>query len=65
MGMFEKAEQEYHDLMNKRDIIEKDKQKIQEVIKELDRKKNETLDATWRKVNSTPLSLSLSRLLFC
>jgi len=50
MGMFEKAEQEYQDLMKKRNIIEKDKQKIEEVIVELDRKKNEALETTWRKV---------------
>jgi len=37
--MYEKAEQEYQDLMKKRNIIEKDKKKIEEVIVELDRKK--------------------------
>mmetsp|Transcript_15898 Transcript_15898/g.31167 ORF Transcript_15898/g.31167 Transcript_15898/m.31167 type:complete len:1174 (+) Transcript_15898:40-3561(+) len=50
MGMFEKAEQEYQDLMKKKEIIEKDKQKIEEVILELDRKKNEVLETTWKKV---------------
>jgi hypothetical protein len=50
LGMFEKAEQEYHDLMKKKAIIEKDKAKIEEVIVELDRKKYEALESTWKKV---------------
>lgn len=52
MGMFEKAEQEYQDLLKKRDIIMKDKAKIEEVILELDRKKNETLENTFKKVTT-------------
>jgi structural maintenance of chromosome 2 len=51
MAMFEKAEQEYKDLLEKRDIIIKDKKKIEEVIKDLDKKKVETLRKTWAKVN--------------
>ncbi|KAG6623164.1 Structural maintenance of chromosomes protein [Phytophthora cinnamomi] len=51
MGMIEKAEQEYQGLMNKRHIIENDKEKITSVIKELDAKKNEALKTTWVKVN--------------
>ncbi|GLD91902.1 hypothetical protein PINS_up000435 [Pythium insidiosum] len=51
MGMIEKAEQEYQGLMNKRHIIENDKEKITTVIKELDAKKNEALQTTWVKVN--------------
>lgn len=50
MGMFEKAENEYQDLLHKKDIIQKDKSKIEEVIDELDRKKNEVLQSTWAKV---------------
>lgn len=50
MGMIEKAEQEYQGLMNKRHIIENDKEKITSVIKELDTKKNEALETTWVKV---------------
>lgn len=50
MGMFEKAEQEYQDLIKKRDIIEKDKRKIEETITELDRKKNQVLETTFHKV---------------
>lgn len=52
MGMFEKAEQEYEDLMKKRDIVMKDKNKIEEVIAELDQKKNETLENTFKKVTA-------------
>jgi len=51
MGMIEKAEQEYNDLMDKKTIIEKDKAKIQSVISELDTKKNEALQKTWERVN--------------
>lgn len=51
MSMFEKAEQEYQDLMQRKSIIENDKDKIEKVITELDAKKNETLKKTWAKVN--------------
>jgi len=51
MAMFEKAEQEYKDLLEKRDIILNDKQKIEHVIRDLDQKKGETLRRTWLKVN--------------
>eukprot|EP01083_Nonionella_stella_P026491 72962_1 len=51
LSMFEKAEQEYSNLVKKRRIVLNDKKKIQNVIKELDQKKNETLQATWEKVN--------------
>ncbi|MCO5554633.1 hypothetical protein L7F22_008165 [Adiantum nelumboides] len=49
--MFEKAEDEYNDLMSKKRIIENDKSKIHKVIDELDEKKKETLKVTWQKVN--------------
>nr|AFK40367.1 unknown [Lotus japonicus] len=52
MAMFEKAEDEYNDLMSKKNIIENDKSKIKKVIEELDEKKKETLNVTWTKVNS-------------
>ncbi|KAG6424906.1 hypothetical protein SASPL_115329 [Salvia splendens] len=42
MAMFEKAEDEYNDLLSKKNIIENDKSKIKMVIEELDEKK-ETL----------------------
>uniref|UniRef100_A0A0E0N6F4 Structural maintenance of chromosomes protein n=1 Tax=Oryza rufipogon TaxID=4529 RepID=A0A0E0N6F4_ORYRU len=51
MAMFEKAEDEYNDLMSKKNIIENDKSKIKTVIEELDEKKKETLKVTWLKVN--------------
>eukprot|EP00931_Biecheleriopsis_adriatica_P099773 TRINITY_DN744_c0_g2_i1.p1 TRINITY_DN744_c0_g2~~TRINITY_DN744_c0_g2_i1.p1 ORF type:complete len:1210 (-),score=407.19 TRINITY_DN744_c0_g2_i1:340-3969(-) len=51
MVMFEKAEQEYKDLLSKRDIILNDKCKIEQVIRDLDDKKCETLRRTWKKVN--------------
>ncbi|CAE6932945.1 SMC2-1, partial [Symbiodinium sp. KB8] len=40
MVMFEKAEQEYKDLLSRRDIILNDKSKIEKVIKDLDEKKS-------------------------
>ncbi|XP_042470536.1 structural maintenance of chromosomes protein 2-1-like [Zingiber officinale] len=51
MAMFEKAEDEYNDLISKKNIIENDKSKIKKVIEELDEKKKETLKVTWVKVN--------------
>ncbi|CAA6656972.1 unnamed protein product [Spirodela intermedia] len=51
MAMFEKAEDEYNDLISKKNIIENDKSKIKMVIEELDEKKRETLKVTWVKVN--------------
>lgn len=51
MSMFEKAESEYNELLHKKRITENDKRKIEEVIAELDEKKNEALQQTWEKVN--------------
>lgn len=51
MGMIEKAEGEYTELLRKRKVVENDKKKIQDVIKELDEKKKSELEVTWRKVN--------------
>jgi len=51
MAMFEKAEQEYKDLLQKREIIMNDRKKIERVIKDLDKKKVETLRKTWAKVD--------------
>ncbi|KAM3334220.1 hypothetical protein ACQJBY_028956 [Aegilops geniculata] len=51
MAMFEKAEDEYNDLISRKNIIENDKSKINKVIEELDEKKKETLKVTWLKVN--------------
>ncbi|VFQ80543.1 unnamed protein product [Cuscuta campestris] len=51
MAMFEKAQEEYNDLIAKKNIIQEDKEKIKKVIEELDEKKKETLKVTWEKVN--------------
>merc|ERR1712228_887606 len=49
MSMFE--ENEYRDLIKKREIIRNDKKKIESVIRELDKKKEDTLESTHKKVN--------------
>ena len=51
MGMIEKAEKEYTALTHKRDVIQKDKETIEDVIRELDIKKMQALQSTWVKVN--------------
>ena len=51
LGMMEKAEGEYQELLKKRQIIENDKSQIEKVIEELDVKKKETLATTYAKVN--------------
>ena len=51
MGMIEKAEKEYTELTHKRDVIQKDKDTIEDVIRELDIKKMQALQSTWVKVN--------------
>lgn len=43
MGMIEKAETEYKELVHKKKVVENDKKKIEDVIDELDQKKNQTL----------------------
>jgi chromosome segregation ATPase len=43
MGMIEKAEGEYTELLRKRKVVENDKKKIQAVIEELDIKKKSEL----------------------
>ena len=51
VGLSEKAERDYLELSAKRDIIEADKRKIEQVIAELERKKRRAVEDTWRKVN--------------
>jgi len=51
MGMIEKAEGEYTELLRKRKVVENDKKKIQAVIGSLDEKKKTELQRTWLKVN--------------
>mmetsp|Transcript_48482 Transcript_48482/g.94766 ORF Transcript_48482/g.94766 Transcript_48482/m.94766 type:complete len:1210 (-) Transcript_48482:291-3920(-) len=51
MGMIEKAEGEYTELVRKRKVVENDKKKIQDVIEQLDIKKKIEIERTWKKVN--------------
>lgn len=51
MALIEKAESESDDLTRKRQVVLNDKKKIEEVIAELDIKKTQALEATWKKVN--------------
>jgi structural maintenance of chromosome 2 len=53
MHMFETAKDEYNSLVQKKRIIEDDKEKIQDVIAGLDEKKMVALDRTWKEVNSS------------
>lgn len=41
---------QYNDLMKKKRIVENDKAKILQTIKELDQKKNQALNLAWQKV---------------
>jgi structural maintenance of chromosome 2 len=52
MNMFSKAEEQYTDLMKRKQIVEADKAKINETIKELDIKKKEALRKAWDQVGS-------------
>ncbi|KAG9260059.1 structural maintenance of chromosomes protein 2 [Astyanax mexicanus] len=51
MNMLSEAEERYNELKKKKRIVENDKAKILETIKELDQKKNEALNVAWQKVN--------------
>lgn len=53
MHMFETAKDEYTSLVEKKRIIEQDKEKIQDVIHGLDEKKMVMLERTWKKVNQS------------
>ncbi|CAM6092829.1 unnamed protein product [Calypogeia fissa] len=50
LAMFDKAEEEYKDLVERKRIIQNDKAKIQQVIKELDEKRKDQLRKTWMTV---------------
>mmetsp|Transcript_25537 Transcript_25537/g.25776 ORF Transcript_25537/g.25776 Transcript_25537/m.25776 type:complete len:314 (+) Transcript_25537:2-943(+) len=52
VGMIAEAESQYEDLKKKREVVTRDKEKIEAVIKELDVKKADALHRTWRKVNT-------------
>ena len=51
LGVAEQSEKKYADLKEKKAIVERDKQKISDVIHELDQRKVEALVTTWKKVN--------------
>jgi len=51
MNMLGKAEEQYNELMKKKTIVQNDKAKILETIKELDHKKKEALRQAWEQVN--------------
>lgn len=51
---------QYNDLMKKKRIVENDKAKILQTIKELDQKKNEALNLAWQKVWSPAGHIFLS-----
>ncbi|CAM9462827.1 unnamed protein product [Phaeothamnion confervicola] len=51
VGLIEKLEKEYEELVRKRGIIVNDKAKIEKVIDNLNDKKKEALQTTWVKVN--------------
>ena len=50
IAMFDKAENEFKQLQEKRRIVLNDRSKIEKVIYELDEKKRETLELVWQKV---------------
>lgn len=51
VNMLGREEDQYAELMRKKNVVEGDKTKIQEVIKELDEKKNVALRKAWHQVN--------------
>ena len=51
MQMFEKAEHEYTELKRKKDVVEADKAKIRATMDDLDEKKRDALQTTWKKVD--------------
>ncbi|GLG93171.1 Structural maintenance of chromosomes protein [Gryllus bimaculatus] len=51
MNMLGREEEQYAELMRKKNVVENDKTKIKEVIKELDEKKNVALRKAWHQVN--------------
>jgi structural maintenance of chromosome 2 len=60
MNMFSKAEEQYNDLMKRKKIVEDDKAKINETIKELDIKKKEALRKAWDQVDREPVLFECS-----
>ncbi|KAK9172958.1 RecF/RecN/SMC N terminal domain protein [Cryptosporidium meleagridis] len=53
LNLYDRVNAECNELINKRDIVMKDKDKIEDVISDLDQKKRQALENTWRTVNSS------------
>ncbi|OII77674.1 structural maintenance of chromosomes protein [Cryptosporidium andersoni] len=53
LNLYERANSECTELINKRDIVMKDKEKIADVISDLDLKKRQAMENTWRTVNNS------------
>jgi structural maintenance of chromosome 2 len=51
MSLIESSEKQYNQLMDKRKIIDQNRQKIQQTMDDLDQKKRVQLIQTWKKVN--------------
>lgn len=51
LSLYERVNAECNELINKRDIVIKDKDKIEDVICDLDQKKKQALENTWKTVN--------------
>ncbi|KAH3756011.1 structural maintenance of chromosomes protein 2 [Pelomyxa schiedti] len=62
MTMYESTEEKYHDLVKKREKLEKDKKSIETTIANLDLKKKQTLQATFKKVDKDFTSIFSSLL---
>ncbi|KAH7647377.1 SMC2 protein [Cryptosporidium bovis] len=53
LNIYEKVNAECNELINKRDIVTKDKDKIEDAINDLDQKKKQALENTWKAVNAS------------
>ncbi|RZF41522.1 hypothetical protein LSTR_LSTR000236 [Laodelphax striatellus] len=62
MNLLGKEEEQYKEMIRKMQIVENDKAKIATVIKELDKKKKQTLCAAWTEVNKNFSSIFSSLL---
>eukprot|EP00892_Ulva_mutabilis_P006290 jgi/Ulvmu1/4032/UM019_0009.1 len=51
--MYETMKATYSDIESRRQVVEKDKQSIEEVIEKLDAKRDEQVEDTWHKVSAT------------
>lgn len=56
---------QYNDLLRKKRIVENDKSKIAELIKELDQKKNEALEGAYERVNKVSARYFISHCWTC